>query len=58
MLGIAFLLVCQTTGRAELEFTKNTSKRARDLGIIIGQYAPGPWNAITDVGGVKVGHIT
>lgn len=32
--------------------------RARDLGISIGQYQPGPVNAITDVAGVKVGHVT
>ena len=32
--------------------------RARDLGIIVGTYPPGPWNAITDVEGVKVGQIT
>lgn len=32
--------------------------RARDLGIVIGQYPPGPLNAITDVEGVKVGHVT
>ncbi len=32
--------------------------RARDLGIIIGTYATGPLNAITDVAGVKVGHTT
>ena len=32
--------------------------RARDLGIIIGRHPPGPWNAITDVAGVKVGHVT
>jgi len=34
------------------------SVRARDLGITIGRYLPGPWNAITDVAGVKVGHVT
>ena len=33
-------------------------QRARDLGIIIGHYQPGPHNAITDVKGVKVGHTT
>jgi D-aminopeptidase len=33
-------------------------KRARDLGIIVGQYEPGPLNAITDVAGVTVGHRT
>lgn len=32
--------------------------RARDLGIVIGVYPPGPLNAITDVTGVKVGHQT
>lgn len=34
------------------------SIRARDLGITLGRYSPGPWNAITDVAGVKVGHVT
>ena len=33
-------------------------QRLRDLGIVIGQYQPGPLNAITDVAGVKVGHTT
>ncbi len=32
--------------------------RARELGITIGQLPPGPLNAITDVGGVRVGHTT
>lgn len=32
--------------------------RARDLGIRIGELAPGPRNAITDVAGVRVGHAT
>ncbi|MBI2762722.1 MAG: P1 family peptidase [Chloroflexi bacterium] len=32
--------------------------RARDLGISIGTMTPGPFNAITDVPGVKVGHAT
>src|SRR6476620_10783419 len=32
--------------------------RARELGITIGQYQPGPLNAITDVDGVKVGQVT
>ena len=32
--------------------------RARDLGITIGGYQPGPLNAITDVAGVTVGHVT
>ncbi len=32
--------------------------RARDLGIVIGRLPAGPWNAITDVAGVRVGHTT
>ena len=32
--------------------------RLRDLNIDIGHYATGPLNAITDVSGVRVGHIT
>src|SRR5512140_3328603 len=32
--------------------------RARDLGISLGRFKPGKWNAITDVAGVKVGHST
>ena len=35
-----------------------TSERARDLGIVIGPDDPGPHNAITDVPGVRVGHLT
>ena len=33
-------------------------RRLRDLGIGIGRFEPGPWNAITDVAGVRVGHLT
>jgi D-aminopeptidase len=32
--------------------------RARELGVAIGEGRPGPLNAITDVGGVRVGHTT
>jgi D-aminopeptidase len=32
--------------------------RARDLGLAPGVFPPGPLNAITDVAGVKVGHVT
>lgn len=34
------------------------TKRARELGIRIGVLAPGRWNAITDVAGVRVGSTT
>src|SRR5437016_252202 len=32
--------------------------RAREAGVIVGVLQPGPLNAITDVGGVTVGHTT
>lgn len=32
--------------------------RARDLGLAPGVYSPGPLNSITDVAGVRVGHVT
>ncbi len=32
--------------------------RARELGISIGRFATGRWNAITDVDGIRVGHTT
>jgi D-aminopeptidase len=36
----------------------NRRPRARDIGIEVGIYKPGQWNAITDVKGVLVGHET
>jgi D-aminopeptidase len=35
-----------------------THPRARDLGVVPGIFRTGPHNAITDVGGVRVGHAT
>ena len=32
--------------------------RARDIGIVPGVLPPGPLNALTDVAGVRVGHVT
>lgn len=32
--------------------------RARELGIVVGRFDPGPLNAVTDVAGVRVGHQT
>ena len=37
---------------------EGTRPRARDLGVAPGVFAPGPLNAITDIGGVAVGHTT
>ena len=36
----------------------NDKPRARDIGLQVGTIAPGKYNAITDVAGVKVGHYT
>ena len=38
--------------------TETRRARARDLGIIPGSLPPGEHNAITDVAGVRVGHVT
>jgi D-aminopeptidase len=46
LLSLPGLLVAQQRGRA------------RDFGIEPGILEPGPWNAITDVDGVRVGHRT
>ncbi len=32
--------------------------RLRETGLAVGELPPGPWNAITDVAGVRVGHTT
>lgn len=37
---------------------QTTRPRARDIGIAPGTLSPGPLNAITDVEGVRVGHVT
>jgi D-alanine--D-alanine ligase len=44
----------------EPEAYLSTKKRrtARECGLKIGYYPTGKWNAITDVAGVKVGHVT
>src|ERR1700741_319854 len=44
--------------RAMADSPESPRRRARALGIRIGQYAPGRFNAITDVPGVRVGHST
>jgi D-aminopeptidase len=44
-------------GRAQEE-KPSPRPRARELGIKPGIYEPGPYNAITDVSGVRVGQVT
>jgi D-aminopeptidase len=40
------------------EQESNARPRAREAGIIVGDDRPGEFNSITDVPGVKVGHVT
>lgn len=39
-------------------FSSENRPRMREFGLTTGVLAPGRWNAITDVEGVKVGHVT
>lgn len=56
LLSIAvMLLACAASPAAG---PPESRQRARELGIIVGHYPPGPLNAITDVAGVTVGHTT
>ena len=36
----------------------NDRPRSRDIGLEVGVFSPGPFNAITDVAGVRVGQVT
>ncbi len=47
-------VLCGTTGA----MGETRRPRARDVGVRIGILPPGPLDAITDVGGVRVGHAT
>src|SRR5687767_15978903 len=51
-MSIALVLLLAATPATEAR------PRARDLGIAPGIFEPGPLNAITDVAGVGVGHVT
>ena len=52
-IAVQSLLLCLLSGIVRAE-----GVRCRDLGIRIGTLAPGPYNAITDVAGVLIGHVT
>ncbi len=52
---VALVSGCLSTAAAQ---PKQERHRLRDLGIVVGQYSPGPLNAITDIADVKVGHVT
>ena len=54
---IAVALSAVTVAVAAIQ-AEEPRPRARDLGIAPGVFPPGALNAITDVAGVKVGHVT
>jgi len=53
--GIA---LCASIGVGSAQQTVTNRPRARDLGLTPGVFPTGQWNAITDVAGVRVGHVT
>lgn len=53
-LPTAFVLLAAATLAAQNE----PRPRAREIGLAPGVFQPGPLNAITDVAGVSVGHVT
>lgn len=59
-LGVGLCLCFLLAAFEPHSFAADDGRRARirDLGVTIGRYEPGPYNAITDVAGVKVGHTT
>jgi D-aminopeptidase len=52
LVAVSLLLPCTALSQ------EDPRPRARDVGIEVGVFAPGPFNAITDVDGVLVGHST
>jgi D-aminopeptidase len=62
MWGVCSTSLCAGLGMAVSLFALCSDaagqKRARDLGIVPGVLQPGSLNAITDVSGVMVGHVT
>jgi D-aminopeptidase len=49
---------CVAIGLLALTSAGAAPPRAREAGLIVGVLPPGPLNAITDVKGVRVGHVT
>lgn len=57
--GLSLMLVAVFGGFAELEAQQAQERaRIRDVGVKVGIFEPGRYNAITDVDGVLVGHTT
>ncbi len=52
---LALAALCATAAAAQ---EPNARPRAREAGVVVGIFPPGPLNAITDVAGVRVGQVT
>ena len=55
-LGVWVLLAAPGVGQTTPDPARRP--RAREIGVAPGVFAPGPLNAITDLEGVRVGHVT
>ncbi len=55
---LLLLLTIEIVAFAAATASQERRPRARDLGLAPGVFDPGPLNAITDVAGVRVGHVT
>jgi D-aminopeptidase len=55
---LSFALEGEPASNSWGDIRVTTRHRARELGIAPGRLSPGPLNAITDVAGVRVGHVT
>lgn len=59
MIAVLGVLLCSFSSLAWAQrSTVENRQRARDLGVVNGILPTGRWNAITDVPGVQVGHVT
>jgi D-aminopeptidase len=58
VLGLIAATVLGVTPVSGQDATSPVRPRAREAGVVVGVFEPGPWNAITDVAGVRVGHAT
>jgi len=56
--GLLLLVPLLVPLAAPVTAQEGARPRARDIGLAPGVFAPGRWNAITDVEGVRVGHAT
>lgn len=58
-LKVFVLVVCGLISGGDM-YAQNTSERprAREAGVVVGILPTGPLNAITDIEGVRVGHVT